>query len=135
MKLSGRQIRILISAAFYALMIVCYSVHPPESIGILPAVAISAALQGLLSIRPRQWNSLAFALTLVPSGAMASGFAACPAPLHVSALLPGVTTAVIVRLINSLRKWPDSRPTTLHWVGAALGMMTFAATAAILLQA
>lgn len=135
MKLSGRQVRILTSAAFYALMLVCYGVHPPEAIGTIPAVLISAALQILLSINSRQWNSLAFALTLMPSGAMASGLAACPAPLQFSALLPGFIAAVIVRIINSLKRWPDSRPATLHWVGAAAVMMTFAATAAILLQA
>lgn len=135
MKLSGRQIRILISAAFYALMLVCYAVHPPEAIGTIPAILISAALQILLSINSRQWNSLAFALTLMPSGAMASGLAACPAPLQFSSLLPGFIAAVIVRIINNLKRWPDSRPATLHWVGAAAVMMTFAATAAILLQA
>lgn len=135
MKLSGRQVRTLTSAAFYALMLVCYAVHPPEAIGTIPAVLISAALQILLSINSRQWNSLAFALTLMPSGAMASGLAACPAPLQFSSLLPGFIAAVIVRIINSLKRWPDSRPATLHWVGAAAVMMTFAATAAILLQA
>ena len=135
MKLSGRQVRILTSAAFYALMLVCYAVHPPEAIGTSPAILISAALQILLSINSRQWNSLAFALTLMPSGAMASGLAACPAPLQFSFLLPGFIAAVIVRIINSLKRWPDSRPATLHWVGAAAVMMTFAATAAILLQA
>lgn len=135
MKLSGRQVRILTSAAFYALMLVCYAVHPPEAIGTIPAILISAALQILLSINSRQWNSLAFALTLMPSGAMASGLAACPAPLQFSSLLPGFIAAVIVRIINSLKRWPDSRPATLHWVGAAAVMMTFAATAAILLQA
>ena len=135
MKLSGRQVRILTSAAFYALMLVCYAVHPPEAIGTIPAILISAALQILLSINSRQWNSLAFALTLMPSGAMASVLAACPAPLQFSSLLPGFIAAVIVRIINSLKRWPDSRPATLHWVGAAAVMMTFAATAAILLQA
>lgn len=135
MKLSGRQVRTLTSAAFYALMLVCYAVHPPEAIGAIPAVLISAALQILLSINSRQWNSLAFALTLMPSGAMASGLAACPAPLQFSFLLPGFIAAVIVRIINNLKRWPDSRPATLHWVGAAAVMMTFAATAAILLQA
>lgn len=135
MKLSGRQVRTLTSAAFYALMLVCYAVHPPEAIGTIPAILISAALQILLSINSRQWNSLAFALTLMPSGAMASGLAACPAPLQFSSLLPGFIAAVIVRIINSLKRWPDSRPATLHWVGAAAVMMTFAATAAILLQA
>lgn len=135
MKLSGRQVRILTSAAFYALMLVCYAVHPPEAIGTIPAILISAALQILLSINSRQWNSLAFALTLMPSGAIASGLAACPAPLQFSSLLPGFIAAVIVRIINSLKRWPDSRPATLHWVGAAAVMMTFAATAAILLQA
>lgn len=135
MKLSGRQVRILTSGAFYALMLVCYAVHPPEAIGTIPAILISAALQILLSINSRQWNSLAFALTLMPSGAMASGLAACPAPLQFSSLLPGFIAAVIVRIINSLKRWPDSRPATLHWVGAAAVMMTFAATAAILLQA
>lgn len=135
MKIKGRQIRILISAAFYMLMLVCYAVHPPEAIGIIPAVLISAALQILLSINSRQWNSLAFALTLMPSGAMASGLAACPAPLQFSSLLPGLIAAVIVRIINNLKRWPDSRPATLNWVGAAAVMMTFAATAAILLQA
>ncbi len=135
MKLSGKQVRTLTSAAFYALMLVCYAVHPPEAIGTIPAILISAALQILLSINSRQWNSLAFALTLMPSGAMASGLAACPAPLQFSFLLPGFIAAVIVRIINSLKRWPDSRPATLHWVGAAAVMMTFAATAAILLQA
>lgn len=135
MKLSGRQVRILTSAAFYALMLVCYAVHPPEAIGTIPAILISAALQILLSINSRQWNSLAFALTLMPSGAMASGLATCPAPLQFSSLLPGFIAAVIVRIINNLKRWPDSRPATLHWVGAAAVMMTFAATAAILLQA
>lgn len=135
MKLSGRQVRIFTSAAFYALMLVCYAVHPPEAIGTIPAVLISAALQILLSIDSRQWNSLAFALTLMPSGVMASGLAACPAPLQFSSLLPGFIAAVIVRIINNLKRWPDSRPATLHWVGAAAVMMTFAATAAILLQA
>lgn len=135
MKLSGRQVRILTSAAFYALMLVCYGVHPPEAIGKIPAVLIPAALQILLSINSRQWNSLAFALTLMPSGAMASGLAACPAPFQFSSLLPGFIAAVIVRIINNLKRWPDSRPATLHWVGAAAVMMTFAATAAILLQA
>lgn len=134
MKISSRQIRILVSAAYYALMLICYIVHPPESTGIIPAVIIPAAVQALLCIKPRQWNSLAFALTLVPPGAIASGFAACPAPLQISALLPGFIAAAIVRAINGLRKWPESRPATLHWVGAALGMMTFAATAAVLLQ-
>ena len=84
MKLSGRQVRILTSAAFYALMLVCYAVHPPEAIGTIPAILISAALQILLSINSRQWNSLAFALTLMPSGTMASGLAACPAPFQFS---------------------------------------------------
>ena len=135
MKIKGRQIRILISAAFYMLMLVCYAVHPPEAIGTIPAILISAALQILLSINSRQWNSLAFALTLMPSGAMASGLAACPAPLQFSSLLPGLIAAVIVRIINNLKRWPDSRPATLNWVGAAAVMMTFAATAAILLQA
>lgn len=135
MKLSGRQVRILTSAAFYVLMLVCYAVHPPEAIGTIPAILISAALQILLSINSRQWSSLAFALTLMPSGAMASGLAACPAPLQFSSLLPGFIAAVIVRIINNLKRWPDSRPATLHWVGAAAVMMTFAATAAILLQA
>lgn len=135
MKLSGRQVRTLTSAAFYALMLACYAVHPPEAIGTIPAILISAALQILLSINSRQWNSLTFALTLMPSGAMASGLAACPAPLQFSSLLPGFIAAVIVRIINSLKRWPDSRPATLHWVGAAAVMMTFAATAAILLQA
>ncbi len=135
MKLSGRQVRIFTSAAFYALMLACYAVHPPEAIGTIPAILISAALQILLSINSRQWNSLAFALTLMPSGAMASGLAACPAPLQFSFLLPGFIAAVIVRIINNLKRWPDSRPATLHWAGAAAVMMTFAATAAILLQA
>lgn len=135
MKIKGRQVRIFTSAAFYALMLVCYAVHPPEAIGTIPAILISAALQILLSINSRQWNSLAFALTLMPSGAMASGLAACPAPLQFSSLLPGFIAAVIVRIINNLKRWPDSRPATLHWVGAAAVMMTFAATAAILLQA
>lgn len=135
MKIKGRQIRILISAAFYVLMLVCYAVHPPEAIGAIPAVLISAALQILLSINSRQWNSFAFALTLIPSGAMASGLAACPASFHFSSLLPGFIAAVIVRIVNNLKRWPDSRPATLHWVGAAAVMMTFAATAAILLQA
>ncbi len=135
MEMKGRQIRILISAAYYALMVICFAVHPPEVMGIIPAVAISAALQALLCINSRQWNSLAFALTLIPPGAMAAGIAACQAPLRASALLPGLAAALIVRAINSLRRWPDSRPATLHWVGAAIGMMTFAATAAILLQA
>lgn len=135
MKIKGRQVRTLTSAAFYALMLVCYAVHPPEAIGTIPAILISAALQILLSINSRQWNSLAFALTLMPSGAMASGLAACPAPLQFSSLLPGFIAAVIVRIINNLKRWPDSRPATLHWVGAAAVMMTFAATAAILLQA
>ena len=135
MKIKGRQIRILISAAFYVLMLVCYAVHPPEAIGTIPAVLISAALQILLSINSKQWNSLAFALTLMPSGALASGLAACPAPLQFSSLLPGFIAAVIVRIVNNLKRWPDSRPATLHWVGAAAVMMTFAATAAILLQA
>ena len=135
MILSGRQIRILISATYYALMAICFAVHPPEVMGIVPAVAISAALQVLLCINSRQWNSLAFALTLIPSGVLASGLAACPAPLQASALLPGLAAALIVRVVNGLRRWPDSRPATLHWVGAAVGMMTFAATAAVLLQA
>ena len=135
MKLSGRQVRTLTSAAFYALMLICYAVHPPEAIGTIPAILMSAALQILLSINSRQWNSLAFALTLMPSGAMASGLAACPAPLQFSFLLPGFIAAVIVRIINNLKRWPDSRPATLHWVGAAAVMMTFAETAAILLQA
>jgi|GEM_PF-2169487 len=135
MKLSGRQIRILISAAFYLMMLICFIVHPPEAASIIPAVIFPAVLQLLLSIRSRQWNSLAFALTLIPPGAMAAGIAACPVPLRASALIPGLAAALLVRAINSLKRWPDSRPATLHWVGAAIGMMTFAATAAVLLQA
>ncbi len=117
------------------LMIACYAIHPPEAIGKIPAVLLPAATQAVISIKPRQRNSLSFSLTLIPSALMAAGIAACPAAsLQLRTFLPGLASAAIVRLVNNLRRWPDSRPATLHWVGAAIGMMTFAATAAILLQ-
>lgn len=135
MKLSSGQIRILVSAAFYTLLLICYAVRPPEATGIFPAVILPAALQALISIKPRRRNSLSFALTLIPSAVMATSIATCSALLQLRTWLPGLVSAAITRLVNDLRRWPDSRPATLHWVGAAIGMMTFAATAAILLRA
>lgn len=135
MKLSSGQIRALVLAAFYSLLLVCYAVRPPEAAGIASAITLPAELQAIVSIKPRQRNSLSFALTLIPSAVMATSIATCSAPLQLKTLLPGFVSATVVRLVNDLRRWPDSRPATLRWVGAAIGMMTFAATAAILLQA
>ena len=133
MKLDERHIRLIVGALFYAEIAVCFAIRPPEAMGLAAAVLTPLAVQLLCSVWSRQWNCLAAALTLIPAAAVAGGIACAEAPLHVSVFLPALLLGGAVRIVNGLKRWPDPRPGTLRWMGAAVAMMTFAATAALIL--
>ena len=133
MKLNERHTRLAIGALYYAEIALCFTLKPPQAAGFAAAVLLPLAMQLLSAIGSRQWNCLAAAFTLMPAGAVAGSIACASAPLQVSAFLPGLLLGCAVRIVNGLRRWPDTRPNTLRWTGAAVAMVTFAATAALIL--
>ncbi len=133
MKVNERHIRLAVGVLYYAEIALCFALKPPQSTGLAAAVLLPLAMQLLSGICSRQWNFLAAAFTLMPAGAVAGSIACASVPLQLSALLPGLLLGCAVRIVNGLRRWPDTRPNTLRWTGAAVAMVTFAATAALIL--
>ncbi len=133
MKLNERHIRLAAGVLYYAEIALCFALRPPEATGIAAAVLLPLAMQFLCAVCSRQWNDLAAALTLIPAGAVAGTLALAAAPLRVGIFLPSLLLGSAVRIVNGLRRWPEVRPNTLRWLGAAVAMVTFAATAALIL--
>ncbi len=134
MKPDERFIRLTVGVLYYAEIALCFALRPPEAAGLAAALLLPLAMQFLCAVCSRQWNDLAAALTLIPAGAVAGGIACAAAPLHLAVFLPALLLGAAVRIVNGLRSWPDARATTLRWLGAAVAMVVFAATAALILD-
>ncbi len=133
MKLNERHIHLAVAALFYLGIAACFALRPSETPGLLPAVLLPLVLQLCTALRSRQRNALAASLTLIPPETLAVSLARAGASLSPAVFLPGLLAALTVRLINGLRRWPDARSNTLRWTGAAVCMVSVAATAALLL--
>ncbi len=132
MKLDERHIMLAAAAIFYLGVAVCFAIRPPETPGPVSAVLLMLALQLCTLPRSKQRNTLAASLTLIPPEALAVSLVRAGSTLSLSVFLPGLLAALSVRAINGLRRWPETRPSTFRWTGAAVYMVSIAATAALI---